>query len=538
MKRLAFLFLTVCFNTVLAQTSPPKLIVQIVIDQLRGDLLHQYQTQFESLGFNYLLKNSIDFSNAHHPHANTVTCVGHATIATGSYPSLHGIVANDWFDRQTKAYTYCVEDLTTFILPTTRTKVALAGRSPRNLQMSTISDEIVLAQRGRAFAVSLKDRASITLAGHVGKAFWFDKENGGFITSNYYYTEYPTWVKDWNQNYRNNFEDWDLSKQRQYYRFASTPLFKNRFTGFGQTFPHHLGSDNHKLYYKYLSMTPYADELTADFALKLIQQEKLGALNNQTDYIGISFSATDAIGHQFGPNSLESEDNLLRLDHTLAKFLKAIDKQVGLCNTLIILSADHGVSDSPIYLTSRHFDQVLPLKRNEVRNVIETVLKERFNLPAKTLESFAPPYLYLNHEIINENKLSIQQISTTLADVLRQQPGIFQAYPLPIAGIERNWLSKKVDNMASPKRSGDVYIVPPPYQSLASRAVRVNHGTPWQYDTYVPLLFANPMFKKQQVTRPVFTTDIAPTLAAILKIKFPSGTVGKPLSEITHIYGD
>ncbi|MGQ3888757.1 alkaline phosphatase family protein [Legionella sp. CNM-1927-20] len=536
MKRLFFFFLTVCFNTVFAQTPPPKLIVQIVIDQLRGDLLHQYHTEFGSQGFNYLLENSIDFSNAHHPHANTITCVGHATIATGSYPSLHGIIANDWFDRQTRNDMYCVQDLTTFILPTARTRVILAGRSPRNLQMSTISDEIVLAQRGRAFAVSLKDRAAITLAGHIGKAFWFDKENGGFVTSSYYYADYPNWVEDWNRNYRTTYKAWDLSKKRNYYRFANAPLFKNRFAGFGQTFPHHLGSANDRLYYKYLSMTPYADELTADFTIKLIQREKLGQAVNQTDYIGISFSAADAIGHQFGPNSLESEDNILRLDLTLAKLLKAIDEQVGLRNTLIVLTADHGVTDSPAYLASHHFDQVLPLNKNNIRNVIQTVLKERFNLPAATLQALEPPYLYLDHQIINKHQLSIHQISVTLAEILRQQPGIFQAYPLPITGIEKNWLSKKVDKMASPNRAGDVYIVPPPYQSLANHAVRVNHGTPWQYDTYVPLLFANPFLKKQQVSRPVFTTDIAPTLAAILKIKFPSGTVGKPLPEITHTY--
>ncbi|WP_419419129.1 alkaline phosphatase family protein [Legionella sp. D16C41] len=534
MKKLFFIVLIYCSNAVFAQIPPPKLIVQIVIDQFRGDLIHQYQNKFGPDGFNYLLRNGIDFSNTHHPHANTVTCVGHATIATGSYPSLHGIIANGWFDRQMQKGTYCVEDLTTEILPTSRTKINLAGRSPKNLQTSTISDEIVLAKKGQAFGISLKDRAAIMLAGHAGKAFWFDKKNGGFVTSNYYYASYPKWVENWNHTYTDNNQPWTLSRELKNYRFATAPLFKNRFTGFGQTFPHYLGSANDKFYYKYLSMTPYADELTANFAMQLLSYENLGQSVNQTDYLGISFSATDAIGHQFGPNSLESEDNLLRLDNTLAKLLKAIDRQVGLRNTLIILTADHGVTDSPAYLTAHHFQQVPPLNKNDIRNAIVSLLAKQFNLPAATLQALTPPYLYLDQQIITDHQLSLRRVSTALAEMLRHKPGIFQAYPLPMSNIEKNWLSAKVDKMAS-YRAGDIYIVPPPYQSLP-HVVRVNHGTPWQYDSYVPLVFTSPGFKARQTSRPASTTDIAPTLAAILKIKFPSGAVGKPLPEITNFY--
>ncbi|STX29613.1 alkaline phosphatase [Legionella beliardensis] len=535
MKKLFFV-LFIFINTVFAETSPPKLIVQIVIDQFRGDLIHQYRSEFGADGFNYLLGHGIDYSNAHHPHANTITCVGHATIATGSYPSLHGIIANDWFDRQTKTATYCVEDLTTFILPTARTTATLPGRSPRNLQASTISDEIDLAQIGRSFAVSLKDRAAVTLAGHAGKAFWFDKTNGGFVTSNYYYSSYPDWVEDWNRHYTAKNETWGLAKDISYYRFQKAPMFKNRFPGFGQSFPHYLDSANNRFYYKFLSMSPYADELTADFTTALIKNEKLGKSANRTDYLGISFSATDAIGHQFGPNSLESEDNILRLDHTLAKLLKTIDEQVGLQNTLIILTADHGVSDSPVYLTNHHFQQIPALNEKDIRTMAEKILTNYFHLPAQTLQAFDPPYLYLDHQLINEHQLSLQQVSSILAEALRQQPGIFQAYPIPLTGVEKNWLSAKVDRMAFPNRAGDIYIVPPPYQSLASRTDRVSHGTPWQYDSYVPMLFSNPLFKKRQISRPVFTTDIAPTLAALLKIKFPSAAVGQPLPEVMTFY--
>ena len=536
MKRIIPLIFLLGFQPLNAQQAPPKLIVQVVIDQFRGDLIHQYQRDFGPGGFNYLLAHGLDFQNAHHPHAYTITCVGHATISTGAYPALHGIIANDWFDRDTQKDTYCVGDDNSAILPTPRSKKTLEGRSPRNILASTFSDEIVLSQTGRAFAVSLKDRAAITLAGHAGKAFWFDRENGGFITSQHYYSSYPAWVSHWNAQYSDSDEIWNLSKDKSAYRFNNAPGMDNGYPDFGKSFPHKTGAPDQAMYYKHLSMTPKTDELSADFAKHLITEEKLGKTANKTDYLGISFSSVDAIGHQFGPNSLESEDNLLRLDKTLASLLTYIDKEVGLENTLIVLSADHGVSDSPAWLASHKMNKVAPIDETKLRQLIEHNLAERHKLPATALQAIRLPYIYLNHRVLADAQVPLQTASNTLIEMLNQQEGVFRAYPLPITGIEQDWLSAKVDKMAMTNRAGDIYLVQPPYQSVGSDSVRVDHGTPWQYDSYVPLLFVNPAFKPQRISEPVFTNDIAPTLAAILQIKAPSAAVSKPLPAVMAYY--
>lgn len=536
MKKLIFALFLIS-TSIYASSQPPKLIVQLVVDQLRGDLLHQYQAGFSSSGFNYLLSHSLDYQNAHHPHANTVTCVGHATIATGAYPTLHGVIANEWFDAAQQKTIYCMEDLNSKILPTSRSKTPLPGRSPRNLLASTLSDELILAQKGRAFGVSFKDRSAITLAGHAGKAFWFDKENGGFVTSEHYYQNYPHWVVDWNNHFQPTDKTWFLTKSIEHYRYARAPRFKNRFAGFGQRFPHHLGKPSQAEYYKYLSMTPFVDELAADFAIRLLHEEKLGLEQDKTDYLAISFSAVDAIGHQFGPNSLESEDNLLRLDQTITKLLAAIDQQVGLANTLIIVTADHGISDSPAYLAKHHLYENQVLTTETVKNTLANALAQRFKLPSDTVVAIDLPYVYLNHRLINEHQLTVQVVGNYLTEQLRELPGVFQAYTLPLASREHDWLSAKVDKMAFPGRAGDLYIVPPPYQALADKSEqRVSHGTPWSYDSYVPLLFVNPAFKAHLIARPVYTIDIAPTLAALLQIKAPSAAVGQPLAEVEAYY--
>lgn len=526
---LPMLLLSTCFT----YAQPPKLIVQIVVDQLRGDLIHQHQAQFGKDGFNYLLHHGINFYNAHHPHANTTTCAGHTTIATGSYPSLHGIVNNEWYDRKKNKLVYCMEDLNSLPLPTMHTKRSTEGRSAKNIKASTISDEIMLARKGKAFAISLKDRSAIALAGHAGKAFWFDKTNGGFITTHYYYSSYPQWVKDWNKHYQPSDFTWQLSAAKETYQNRNTPIFPQHLKEFGQTFPHQITKAPSPQYFNCLIRTPKADQLTADFAEHLLEAEQLGTTVNKTDYLGISFSAVDVIGHQFGPNSLEAEDNLLMLDKTLAHLFQTIDKHVGLDNTIIVLTADHGVGNSPAYLKAHHIAEIKPINRADAQQNISTFLKQRYQLPQEALMYIIPPYVYLNHQLINQQGLDINKVKQDVAELLTNQPGVFKAYTLPITNIERDWITAKVDRMAYPHRAGDVYLVPPPYQTNGiHKEDRVTHGSPWLYDSYVPMLFASKKFKAQSIARPVFTTDIAATLAALLMIKFPSATVGQPLQEV------
>ncbi|MDI1352207.1 MAG: alkaline phosphatase family protein [bacterium] len=510
----------------------PKLIIQIVIDQLRGDLIQRHAQQFGTQGFNYLLNHSINFQNAHHPHANTTTCVGHATIATGSYPLMHGVIDNDWYDRKTKKSIYCMEDLDTTIVPTIHTHAVLPGRSPLNLKASTLSDELVLARKGNAFAVSLKDRSAITLAGHSGKAFWFDKINGGFVTSRYYYSSYPQWVQNWNSKYKPKEIIWKLSRAKNTYQNAKSPIMKQKADGFGAQFPHKVTLPISEEYFKFLSKTPEADKLTADFAEQLLINEHLGHAENHTDYLAISFSAVDVIGHQFSLNSLEAEDNLLMLDKTLSHLLSVIDKHVGLNNTLIVLTADHGAGDGKAYLNAHHILEIKPIDTERATQAVKNGLYKRFQLPEQSLTIIVPPYVYLNHKIIHEHHLNLTQVSQFVADILNHQTGVYKAYPLPVRSHDKNWITEKVNRMAYPGRSGDVYLVPPPYGSI--KEVPVAHNGPWQYDSFVPLLFVSPSFKAQQISRPVFTTDIATTLTALLMIKPPSAAVGVPLDEVLN----
>ena len=427
-KYIYAIFLTLhCLNSY-AQTSQPQLVVQLLIDQLRGDLIYKHQQQFGNEGFNYLLNHAIDYHNTHHPHANTTTCAGHATVATGSFPAMHGVINNDWYDRKSQQMVYCMEDLKTNILRTTHTHTVIPGRSPRNLYASTLSDEIILSRKGRAFGVSLKDRSAITLAGHAGKAFWFDTINGGFVTSNYYYTKYPQWVKNWNKNYHPQDFDWNLGRPKAAYQNANSPVFHHEDELFGQTFPHHVTQTPSPEYFKSLSRTPKADQLTADFAEQLLTEEQLGLSPGKTDYLAISFSGVDAIGHQFGPNSLEAEDNLLELDKTLAHLFAVIDKQVGLNNTLIVLTADHGVNDGPTYLKAHHIHEIKPINIPEIEQYIHTVLKKQYKLPQQALMSIAPPFIYLNHKVINQRKLKLDEVKHHLAQALTLQPGVFKAY--------------------------------------------------------------------------------------------------------------
>ncbi|HHT0594544.1 TPA: alkaline phosphatase family protein [Legionella anisa] len=523
MKKIMSLFFSLI--SLLANASPPLLVVEVVVDQLRGDLLQQYQDKFSSNGFNYLFAHGINFQNTYHVHANTVTCVGHATLATGTDPVFHGIIANSWFNRETQKTESCVKDLKSKILPTIHTKKPMTGRSPQNLMASTLSDEIVLAKKGRAFGISYKDRAAIILAGHAGKAFWFDKKNGGFITSTYYYSAYPSWVVDWNKHYSPQNETWSLSNKITSYRFKE----------FQQNFPHHTGEPTEPSYFEILEAMPKIDELTGDFAIKLLQEEKLGTNNKQTDYLAISFSAVDGVGHEFGPNSLESEDNLIRLDNTIAKLLQAVDNQVGLKNTLIVLTADHGVANSSPYLKANHFKTASPLTLKDLRMLIANTLAEKFNLPEETIQSIELPYIYLNHALIGEQHVAYQDVTDKLLSILRQQKGIFQAYSLPVNYTSQDWLSDKVNRMVFLNRAGDLYLVFPP-NTLVPDQTDIDHGSPWQYDSYVPLLFAHPAFQPKRIMKLTKTTDIAPTLAALLQITAPSAAFGQPLKEVTQYF--
>lgn len=370
-----------------------RLILQITVDQLRGDLPMRHLDQFGEGGFRHLMEQGIHYDNAHHLHANTETVVGHATLATGANPAAHGMVGNLWYDRSQGRTVYNIEDADYSILtsgadvdasteidPTQRAAKS-DGRSPHAILTSTFGDELSIATAGRAkvFGVSIKDRGVVTMAGHTGKAFWFSKAAGQFVTSDYYYDAYPDWVDAWNaKGMPQSFggQSWELLKQVDTYLFGNDNRqgYKPDFAGFGRTFPHPPGAADGKYFTTFLTLSPFGDRMTADFAKTLIDAEGMGD-DDVTDYLSISFSVTDYVGHFFGPSSLEAEDNLLQLGRTLADLFDHVEIKVGLENTLIVLSSDHGAPEAPGHLRSLGMPggYVTPDKWNRVSRRVHTV---------------------------------------------------------------------------------------------------------------------------------------------------------------------
>ena len=534
----------------------PKLILQITVDQLRGDLPTRYYDRLGEGGFKYLWEQGLVYSNAFHEHANTETIVGHTTLATGAQPSVHGMVGNLWLDRTTGRTTYNIEDpdyklLTkgadvnakTEIDPTQKA-AKTEGRSPTAIMVSTFGDELKVNSNGKAkvYGVSIKDRGAVAMAGHAGKAFWFSKASSEFVTSNYYYDEYPKWVMDWNaknvpQAYAN--KTWSLLHDQKRYLFGDSDdrEWETDLAGFGRTFPHPYGPADGKYYTTLLTTSPAGDEITLDFAKTLLVAEQLGK-DDITDYLSVSFSSTDYVGHLFGPSSLESEDNILRLDRSLAKLFAAVDKQVGLKNTLIVLSADHGGPDTPGYLNAMNISAgyIDPSSWSKEAAIVR--LKKQFNIHGKLIEKYEHPYLYLSKSVIDNKEIDHQALEAALAKELVALPGISMAVSskaLQRGNLPETPLYQAIRNNFYAKRSGDIYIVFEPnwfINDFDGLVVASTHGSPWRYDSYVPIVFAGAGIDSDRVTRQVHTVDIATTLSAYLGIKPPSGAFGQVLGEV------
>jgi predicted AlkP superfamily pyrophosphatase or phosphodiesterase len=532
-----------------AASDPPRLVLQITVDQLRGDLPGRYADRLTEGGFRYLMEKGTWYIDAHYQHANTETAVGHATLATGADPSRHGIVANDWIDQKTGAFVYNTEDEHHHIIG--QEPKAHEGVSPRNLAASTFGDELVVYNGGRSrvFSVSVKDRGAILPGGHAGKAFWFSKSSGNFVTSTYYYNDYPAWVKQWNAAKPADAfkgKSWELLNDRSTYvhgQMDDRP-YEADLKPLGRIFPHPLGGDT-KYFYLLLTLTPIGDVLTLDFAKALVENEKLGQNDKgAADYLQISFSSTDYIGHLFGPSSLETEDNILRLDRTLADLFQFIDEKVGLDHTLIVLSADHGAPEAPEYMATLGLSTGrFAFDWFKTEGPLTKALQKKFGRD-DLIAGHSHPYLYLNLEAISSAGLDLADVERFVADELMKIPGI--AYALTrgdlLAGrITESPIQNQIRRSFHPTRSGNIHMVPEQYWFLHSTeeaekmgigSIAAIHGSPWAYDTYVPIFFAGSGVPAQTIGRRVAPTDIAPTLAAYLGVKPPSGSVGTVLTEV------
>ena len=536
--------------------SKPKLILQITVDQLRGDLPDRYLENMGEGGFRYLMKNGIWYANAHYGHTNTETVVGHTVLATGADPAVNGMISNVWFDRDTGKLAYNIEDNRYHILTTgadidesteidtSQILASTDGRSPSNILVTTFSDELAMFTNGKSkiYGVSVKDRGAVTLAGHAGKAFWFSKSSGGFITSSYYYDKNPPWLDSWNALEKARVyegKSWELLFNESEYLFNGEDNRPGEvdISGFGTVFPHSYGSADNPNFNNYLTFSPAGDELTLDFAKYLMESEKMG-LGDTTDYLSISFSSTDYVGHIFGNSSLEQEDNILRLDRTLANLFSFVDEKVGLDNTLIVLSADHGGPENPDYWRSFGVDSGYVSPDEWDREPSITALKEQFGIGEELIQEFFPPYIYLNREVIEAMGLDLGEVEQAVADELMGIKGV--ALAISSNALKENRLPdvpliRSALRNYNPKRSGDVLILFQPQYFINhfdGEAVSCNHGGPWRYDSFVPVVFAGGRITGQRVYREVEPLDVAPTLAAIMRTKPPSGSRGLPLEEV------
>jgi predicted AlkP superfamily pyrophosphatase or phosphodiesterase len=554
---LAAMLATVSFSYAQDVSRPqPKLILQITVDQLRGDLPTRYYDRLGDGGFRYLWDNGVVYRNAHHAHANTETIVGHATLATGAYPSLHGMVGNLWFDRETGFTTYNVEDPNYRLLtedadvdqdaeidPTQRAARS-EGRSPAAILVSTFADELRSANNGQSkvVAVSVKDRGAISMAGHSGTAYWFSKASGGFVTSTYYMDRYPSWVTEFNaaqpaQQFANT--SWDLLHDQSSYMFADSDdrEWETDVAGFGRVFPHSYGDGSSRYFTTWLTLSPAGDRLVLDFAKQALVQERLGE-DEITDYLSVSFSATDYVGHVFGPSSLEGEDNILQVDRRIAELLAHVDEHVGLENTLIVLSADHGGPDAPGYLNSLGIPAGYVDPDSWDKDAAIARIKDEFGISGKLLETYSHPYLYFSAAVKNDNDIDQEALEEAVIDELSRFKGVSLAVSstaLRRGNLPDTHLYRSVINNFHAKRSGDIYIVFEPnwfINDFDGLTVASTHGSPWNYDTHVPIVFAGAGLPAAMIDRKVQTVDIAPTLSLYLGVKPPSGSVGTPLTEV------
>jgi len=540
-----------------AQADTPRLVLQITVDQLRGDFITRYEERLGAGGFRYLLDNGVYYTNAHYQHANTETIVGHASLATGTVPAAHGMVGNIWFDRELGRQVYNIEDpdyhllsadadvdSSTEIDPTQRAAKA-DGRSPNAILSSTFGDELSLHFGGKSkvFGVSVKDRGAVAMAGHAGKAFWFSKAGGAFVTSSYYYDRYPEWVIEWNARkvpYEFAGRQWSLLHDASSYRFgdADDRPWETDFPGWGRTFPHAYGDADDKYFTTRLTLGPAGDRLVLAFAQALVEKEQVGK-DDTPDYLSVSFSSTDYVGHLFGASSLEAEDHFLQLDHTLAELLQFIDREVGLEHTLITLSADHGGPDTPGYLNQQGIRNAFYFDTNALdRQPAINRLKEKFGTGEELITGYSHPYVNLNRELIAELELDQASVEAAVAEELQRFRGVNRAIStsaLSVNAVPDTLLMRSIRNNFHHKRSGDIYLVFDPnvfINDFDGLIVASTHGSPWRYDTHVPIVFAGPGIEPRRVSRAVTPYDIAATLAARLGTQPPSASIGTPLPEV------
>lgn len=510
----------------------PKLVVGIVVDQMRWDYLYRYQKRYGEGGFKRLLNEGFSCENTRIPYVPSVTAIGHTCLYTGSVPSIHGIAGNNFVKNGKKVY--CTDDET--VKPVgSNSKAGLM--SPRNLWVTTLGDEMKIASNGRAkvVGVALKDRASILPAGHnPNGVYWFDDESGKFITSSYYMNQLPKWVDAFNNQHlpeRYLSEKWNTLYPENTY--VESTEDENEYEdgirkGMKATLPLNLPALYKKYGYSIIRKTPFGNSLTIDLAKAAIDGEQLGA-DDETDLLAVSCSSTDYIGHQVGTHAVETEDTYLRLDKAIADFLSYLDEKVGKGNYLVFLSADHGAMNNARFLqdcripagnwdgdaVAEKLNQTLAQEYPNVGNLVKTVMNYQ---------------VFFNRNIIKKNKLDFAKIKQSVVDVLKEDSCVQYACDMEKTMTESipEDVKMRIVNGYNRERSGDVAIVLKP-NFYAHGMKGTDHGEWNPYDTHIPLVFMGCGIQHGATTRQTFMTDIVPTIAALLHVQAPNGCVGQPI---------
>ncbi len=536
-KALCILLLSMSMTTAWSQASMPprpKLVVGLILDQMRWDYLYRYQNRYATDGgFKRLLNQGATCENTFIPYTPTVTACGHASVYTGSVPSINGITGNAWWDQDKQATVYCTDDKSVKTVGADNTSGLM---SPRNLLVTTIGDELKMATqfKSKVVGIALKDRGAILPAGHsANAAYWYDGKSGNWVTSTYYRNELPSWAKQFNEQKRPDAfyrSGWSTLYPIGTYAASTADEKSYESPTFGAKLPYDFTAYIGKDYGKILS-TPHGNTLTFEFAKKALVADSLGR-DGITDLLAISFSSPDYIGHAYGPNSVEAEDGFLRMDRELGDFLRFLDQQVGAGNYTLFLSADHGAAPVPEFMQENN----MPGGRvffGTIVNKINLALQRHYQI-ANLIVSDDNYQIHINRKAIDSANLDRSAIEKEIQAMLLEEPGIDRVFPLtelntvPLNATVRNMLN----NGYHPRRSGDLQVIVRSHYIDAYSKTGTTHGLWNPYDSHIPLLWYGWGIRPGRILRETYMTDIAPTLASLLRIQMPSGSVGKAIAEV------
>jgi len=536
-KLILFIIFFIQISLFAQKTSTPKLVVGIIVDQMRYDYLIKFQKNFTKGGFNKLMNEGIFLKNVHYNYIPTYTAPGHASIYTGTTPRYHGIIANEWYDKFQKKEIYCVKDESVNSIGTTNENGKM---SPKNLLASTITDELKLLNKNKSkvIGISIKDRSAILPAGHrADKVFWWDEQTGNFITSSFYDQQLPTWLQTFNQqNLSLQYlqKNWDLLLPKDKYistlpdsNIYERSIVKNKAPKFPYDFSDYVNNKN----YSILKFTPYGNSILVDLAKECIIQEKLGK-NTATDFLCISFSSTDYIGHMYGTEALELEDTYYRLDRDLSNLINFLDKNIGKDNYLLFLTADHAGAINTQYLKDNRFP-VNYFSEKKLEKDLKKYLYQNYK-DTVILENVSNHQIFLNYDKIKTLQIDVQKLYFDLKSFCYQYPEIAEVYTkseLITSFHNHPSIYAFVSNGFNPSRSGDIVFVLNP-GNLDYGLQGTTHGSGYIYDTHVPLLFYGFKNKPLESTRYYRITQIAPTLAFLLNINIPNACFDVPIYEV------